>query len=90
MPNMGTIILCMFIRYDLDTNKIRMPLMINKVPQCNLSQLLLLALSKYDSEIGYNVIGSSGCKLLAKMNILSISSIHLCTYIVNYSIMPNQ
>ena len=30
----------------------------------------------------YNVIGNSGCKLLAKMNILAISRISLGTYIV--------
>ena len=89
MPNMKVISLCICIRYDLDTNNIRMPLIINKVPSCNLSKLSTIALSKYDSEIGYNVIGSSGCKLLAKMNILPISNVYLVTYITNYSIMPN-
>ena len=32
MPNMKRIYLSMCIRYDLDKNNIRMPLMINKVP----------------------------------------------------------
>ena len=89
MPNMEGIYLGMCIRYNLDTNNIRMPLIINKVPSCNLSKLSTIALSKYDSEIGYNVIGSSGCKLLAKMRILSMSRIDLSTYIANYRIMPN-
>ena len=75
MPNMKIIRLCMCIRYDLDSNNIKIPFMFhNKVPQCNLTQLSVLNLS-------YNVIGSSGCKLLAKMNILSTSQINLSTYI---------
>ena len=49
MPNMGTIGLGMCIRYELGWNKIRMPLMINKVPQCTLTQLSHIDLSKYDS-----------------------------------------
>jgi hypothetical protein len=49
MPNMKTIYLRMCIRYDLDDNNIRIPLMINKLPQCTLSQLSALFLSKYDS-----------------------------------------
>ena len=48
MPNMEEIALCMSIRYDLDRNNIRMPLMINKVPQCTLAKLSTIDLSKYD------------------------------------------
>ena len=48
MPNMESIYLSMCIKYDLGSNKIRMPLLISKVPQSNLGQLYGLGLSKYD------------------------------------------
>ena len=49
MPSMENIGLGMCIKYGLDGNNIRISLMmINKMPECTLTQLSRLDLGKYD------------------------------------------